>query len=107
MGDVARLSKQLESTFALASLLEDHGEEIESLGLTGKVPDEVEAESLRVVDATVEKLVEDVVSPIVELVDEVVVELVVETLSNLVAAGVADMVVRVDRLDGAHGGLRG
>ena len=90
MGDVARLSEQLESSLALSPLLANHREEIEPLGFAGKVLEEVVAESLRGVDATVEKVVEKVVENVIRSIVEFVDEVIVESVAGLLAAGVAD-----------------
>jgi hypothetical protein len=73
VGDRARAPKQLECSVGVASLLADHREEVVPLGVAGKVLEEVVAERLRGIEATVDKLVEDVIGPIVDLIDLVVV----------------------------------
>jgi hypothetical protein len=73
VGDVARVAKEVESPFALSTLLEDHREEVDALGLAGEVAIDVVAESLRLINAAVEEDVEDVIGAFVEFVDAAVI----------------------------------
>jgi len=103
VGDRARAPKQLECSVGVASLLADHREEVVPLGVAGKVLEEVVAERLRGIEATVDKLVEDVIGPIVDLIDLVVV-LVVLVPAARVAYGSG--VGRRDGFDDARSALR-
>jgi hypothetical protein len=69
VSDVARLAKEAQGALSLSTMLGDHREEVDALGLAGEVPIEVVTKSFRVIDAPREKLMEDVVSAFVELID--------------------------------------